>query len=283
MIRVADTRIPARDGFELAATVCRPEADSDRVAIISSATAVPRRFYRHFATALAEAGFIVVTYDYRGIGESRPESLRGFEARTRDWALLDMAGVIDWVRNEFNPESIVKVGHSIGGQVTGLLDNADAIDGMLTVSAQSGHWRFQGGEQKYLAALHVYLTMPLLAMLFGYMPWRWLGSGEDLPKGAALEWSRWCRDRDYLMGDDSLPRERFETFTAPVLAYSVDDDKWGTAASVDNMMSHYPNVERRHLVPAEHGLIKVGHVGYFRPEAKVLWGDDIAWLREVSG
>lgn len=282
MIRVEDTSITARDGFELAATVYRPPEPSDCVAIISSATAVPRRFYRHFATALAEAGFITITYDYRGIGDSRPASLRGFDARTRDWALLDMAGVIDCARREFMPRRIVKVGHSVGGQVAGLLDNSEVIDGMLTVSAQSGHWRLQGGEQKYLVALHVHLTLPLLARALGYMPWSWMSAAEDLPAGAALEWSRWCRHRDYLMGDETLPLERFGQFAAPVRAYSIDDDKWGTAPSVDNMMSNYPNVERRHLVPAEHGVGPLGHFGYFRPGATALWSEGIEWLSGIA-
>ncbi len=282
MTRAADIGIAARDGFRLAATMYRPVRPSERVAVISSATAVPRRFYRHFAVSLADTGFTTITYDYRGIGESKPVSLRGFDARTRDWALLDMAGVIDFARSELSPRSIVMVGHSVGGQVAGLLDNADQVDGMLTLSAQSGHWRLQGGEQKYLVALHVHLTLPLLAKTLGYMPWSWLGSAEDLPAGAALEWSRWCRHRDYLMGDATLPLERFGQFTAPVRAYSIDDDKWGTARSVDNMMANYPNVDRKHIVPAEHGLETLGHFGYFRPASSALWPEAIGWLDEVA-
>ena len=38
---------------------------------------------------------MVVTYDYRGIGGSAPSRLRGFEARMRDWAFLDMTAVVD--------------------------------------------------------------------------------------------------------------------------------------------------------------------------------------------
>ena len=246
--------------------------------IISSATAVPQQFYRHYAHALAEAGFTALTYDYRGIGQSRPASLRGFRAQARDWALLDMAGVIDWVCSELKPTRLFKIGHSMGGQVPGLLDNAEAIDAMITLSAQSGHWRLQGAEQKWLVAVHVHVTFPLLAHLVGYMPWSWFGQGEDLPKGVALEWTRWCRNRRYLLGDDSLPLDRYERFSAPVLAYSIDDDKWGTPQAVDAMMSAYPKVERRHLSPSEIGLRSLGHIGYFRPQSQALWAEGIAWL-----
>lgn len=259
----------------------RRDPASRRVVIISSATAVPRRFYRHFAGALAAAGYTALTYDYRGIGGSRPASLRGFEARTRDWGLLDMAGVIDWARSELAAERIFMVGHSVGGQVTGLLDNGDAIDGMITLSAQSGYWRLQGGEQKYLVAFHVYVTFPVLATIVGYMPWSWFAPAEDLPKAAALEWSRWCRNPLYLLGDDSLPLHRYAGFSAPLLAYSIGDDKWGTQPAVDAMMSAYPNVERRHIEARDFGLDFIGHFGYFRPQAEELWADGIGWLDAI--
>ena len=279
-IAVAELTVPARDGFALAATRYRPAAAAAGTDIVSSATAVPRRYYRHFSAALAARGFEVLTYDYRGIGDSRPASLRGFDARTRDWALLDMAGVVDYATAYSGGRPLYLVGHSVGGQIAGLLDNGDAISGMITVSAQSGYWRLQVGEQKLVVALHVYLTLPLLASVFGYMPWSWFSSAEDLPKGAALEWSRWCRDPDYLLGDGSLPLERYAAFGAPVLAYSIADDKWGSRKSVDAMMRGYPAVERRHIDPSAAGVGPLGHFGFFRPGSGALWEEIVAWLHD---
>ena len=63
-----------------------------------------------------------------------------------------------------------------------------------------------------------------------------------------------------------------------MLAYSFGDDAWGTPASVDAMMSAYPNVERRHVERGDMGLDRIGHVGFFRPESRPLWADMIAWL-----
>ncbi len=273
-----DLTIPARDGFRLSGHLFQPASPTSRVVVVNSATAVPKRFYRHFAARLARAGYHVVTYDYRGIGGSRPEQLRGFLAHMRDWALLDMAGVADWASAELRPKKLFFVGHSVGGQVAGLLDDLPPLDGMVTFSSQSGHWRLQGAEQKAVVAFHVHVTMPLLANVMGYVPWSRFGSGEDLPKGAALEWSRWCRHPDYLLGDRSLPLERYQTFQAPVLAYSFADDKWGTETAVNAMMRAYPNLERRHVVPSAVGMSAIGHFGYFRPPAERLWDEPIAWL-----
>ncbi len=275
-----DRTIPARDGYPLAATVV---GSGPRVAVINSATAVPRHYYRAYAAALADAGHTVVTYDYRGIGDSKPRSLRGFAASASDWALLDMAGVIDHVLAELTPQRLFLVGHSFGGQVAGLLDDASRIDAMVTVSSQSGHWSYQGGTQRLAVAIHTHLTLPILAHTLGYVPWSRFSSAQDLPQGVALQWSRWCRDRRYLLSDETLPLRRYRDFAAPVLAYSIDDDDWGTRQSVDAMMSAYPRVERRHLRANDHGLTRLGHFGFFRRESSALWPQTFEWFAAHSG
>src|SRR5262249_52982075 len=69
---VQGTAIAARDGYALAATVFTPEGPPRGTVLVNSATAVPRRFYAGFAAYLAERGFACLTYDYRGVGGSRP-------------------------------------------------------------------------------------------------------------------------------------------------------------------------------------------------------------------
>jgi predicted alpha/beta hydrolase len=270
--------IAGRDGYPLAARVFG--GGSGRVVVINGATAVPQRFYRRFAAALAEAGFTAITYDYRGIELDSPRELRRLDATARDWALNDLPGALDWIAHELDPEKLFLVGHSFGGQVAGMVDDPERVAGMVTMSAQSGHWRLQGGEQKLVVWLHTHVSLPLLSKIFGYMPMKAIGAGENMPAGVALEWSRWCRHPDYVLGDPTLPLDRYAGFTAPVLAYSIDDDKWGTAPSVDAMMRAYPNLERRHIVPSQRGLDQVGHLGFFRPASRPLWDEVIEWFDE---
>ncbi len=274
---VMDRRIAARDGFQLTASLFGA-GSNDTVVLINSATAVPRRFYQRFASFLQGHGWSVLTYDYRGIGDSRPPSLRGFDTRMRDWAFLDMTAVVDWIDRELSPQRLFAIGHSFGGQTFGMIDNAQHIDAMVGVSAQSGYWGVQGGREPLRVRFIVTVAIPLLSHLVGYFPWRWFASGADLPKGVALEWARWCRSPNYLLDDDSLPLENYKTFTVPVLAYSIDDDDWGTARAVDDMMRAYPNVTRRHIVPAAHGLLGIGHLGFFREGSEPIWRETIEWL-----
>ena len=266
----------ADDGYALHGTVHRA-SDPRGIVVVNGATAVPHRFYRRFAAFLAGEGYTTLTYDYRGVGASREGHVRRSRARMRDWGLLDMEAAISWAEVQ-GVGAVNVVGHSVGGQLVGMVDRPERVRAMVTVSAQSGHWRYQGGSQKAVVAAHTHLTLPLAARTLCYVPWSRLGAGEDLPSGVALEWSRWCRDRHYVLGDRTLPLDRYGRFTAPILALSISDDAWGTARSVDVMMGAYPSVTRRHVRPQDAGIGHLGHMGFFRPTAEPLWSAVVAWF-----
>lgn len=70
--------IPARDGYRLTATLYRSHPDADKAVLSNFATGMRRSYYHKFASFLAESGFAALTFDYRGIGNSRSQSLHGF-------------------------------------------------------------------------------------------------------------------------------------------------------------------------------------------------------------
>ncbi len=223
--------IPARDQFPLAASVFEGESG---VVIVNSATGVRRQYYRKFAQYLARHGSTVVTYDYRGIGDSDGERTRfGLKTRMRDWALLDATAVLDWAAQSCRDQPITVIGHSFGGQCLGLLKNNHRISRAVFVGAQSGYWGHFAVRQRFHLCFLWYLAFPLLTPLLGYFPGRRLGLGEDLPAGVALEWARWCRQPNYLMGDlgSQLP-DYFGSFEAPILAFKISDDSYAPARSV---------------------------------------------------
>src|SRR5918997_5529616 len=132
-----DLDIPAADGFSLAATLFGDDGGSaERVVLVAPATGVKRRLYRAFAEFLAGEGFGVVTWDWRGTGDSRPASLRGFEATMRQWGERDLAGVIDWATARYPGARLAVIGHSFGGQAVGLAKNRARVRRLVTVGAQ---------------------------------------------------------------------------------------------------------------------------------------------------
>ncbi len=127
---VDDITLPAMDGYPLAATLFLPRGAKRHAVLINSATAVHRKIYRGFAGYLAKRGCAVLTYDYRGTGDSRqksltgynqPKSLVGFKASMSDWAAQDVTAAVSWMRERYKALPFAYVGHSFGGQALGLL------------------------------------------------------------------------------------------------------------------------------------------------------------------
>lgn len=281
------TRISARDGFALAATVFTPAEQTPRgTVLINSATAVPRKIYRGFASYLAAHGFAVVTYDYRGTAGSRPASLKGFAARMRDWAALDVAGAIDHVRQLWPQLPLTVVGHSFGGHAVGLVPNNNEITRALLVASQSGYWRHCMGLEKYRVWLLFRLIAPPVVQLAGYAPGR-LGLGEDLPQGVFREWVGWCLKPGYFFDDPSLEAvENFRRFSGPLRAIGLDDDPWATPSAIEALLSHFHGTrpEHIHIRPRDVGARKLGHFGFFRPEHRdTLWREAARWIGADAG
>jgi predicted alpha/beta hydrolase len=282
-VNIVRTAISARDGFQLAATLFEPPAPApapDTVALIASATAVKQSFYKRFAIYLASRGMAALTFDYRGIGLSRPDSLQGFKGHLHEWGTKDFAGVLDWLTARYS--RVVVVGHSIGGQLLGLAENNQRAAGLLAVCAQSGDWRLWKGSRKYLLAGLWYFAMPALTFACGYFPTRKLGLGEDLPPGVAREWAKWCRSPGYLAPflGQGLP-DYFGAFRGPVLAYSCTDDRLAPPKAVDALLRLYSRarITRRQLDPKTLGLESLGHFGFFRAENARLWPAAADWIR----
>ena len=108
---IDDISFPAADGYLLGASLFLPRGAKRHAVLINSATAVPRKIYRGFAGYLAGRGCAVLIYDYRGVGDSRqkamvgynqPKSLVGFKASMSDWAALDVAAAVAWMRERYS-------------------------------------------------------------------------------------------------------------------------------------------------------------------------------------
>lgn len=279
-------KITARDGVPLGVTLYEPEspAAADHIVVVSSATGVKRRFYDRFARFLADSGFLVVTFDYRGIGDSRPTSLRRFEAHMRDWGERDLAAVIDWAADRYPTARLLLIGHSVGGQLVGLAANAGRVAGMLFVAAQSGWYGHWPRPRRFGYAFLWRVLVPAVSGALGYFPARRLGLGEDLPAGVALEWARWCRNPNYMVDDAGHPlRPYFDRFTSRLVALSVADDLFAPRQAVDALVRWYTHadVRREHIEPRAFGLRSLGHFGFFRESGAVLWPRALHLLRNL--
>jgi len=272
----------ARDGQRLGGTLFRASAPAGRALQIQAATGVPQEYYAKFAAYLAARGFSVLTFDYRGIGRSRPRSLRGMRARMRDWALLDAAGALDFLAGTAPGARLMVVGHSFGGVSTALLPQAPRLAAVVMVGSQSGYWRHWPPLGQCWMWLATHVVLPVVPRLLGYFPSSRLGFGEDLPAGVAIEWAGWCRHPQYLVGALGA-HEAFARFCAPLRAYVATDDAFAPPRAAAALLGLYPAArgELRRIAPRDVGADRIGHFGFFRERFRdTLWRDAAEWLAQ---
>src|ERR1700675_1511905 len=229
---IDDITFPASDRYLLGATLFLPRGAKRHAVLINWATAVPRKIYRGFAGYLARRGCAVLTYDYRGTGDSRqkspvgynqPKSLVGFRASMSDWAALDVTAAVAWMRERYKTLPLTYVGHSFGGQALGLLPNNIEVSRALLIAAQAGYWKLMASPERYrVYAMLNFVGLPLTHML-GYAP-GWSGLGEDLPQGVLLELVGWVMTQRYLFDDPKLVAlKNFPQFHGAMRALCLTD------------------------------------------------------------
>ncbi len=286
--------VTAADGFPLSATLWLPDSGTspERVVVVNAGAGIPARYYDRFAAWLADRGLPTLTYDYRGIGRSRPARLRGFEATVEMWGSKDCAAMLDVMTARFPSARLAVLGHSIGGFVTGLAPGGERVDRLALVGTHTGYWRDYAPRVRLPMYVAWHLAMPAVTRVLGYFPGRRFGLPEDLPAGAARDWARRRRPDPwwYLKRDDGSPDEariaevvgRLDAFRADALVVSVADDPFATTQATARMAALFRHcrIDERHVDPRGLGLPAVGHFGFFRSRMRdALWpivGDFLA-------
>ena len=232
----------------------------------------------------------VLTYDYRGIGDSRlpamvgynqPKSLVGFKASMSDWAALDVTAAVSWMRERYNTLPLAYIGHSFGGQALGLIANNSDISRAAFVASQAATWRLMTSPEKYRVLAFMNLIGVPLAHALGYTP-GWAGIGEDLPKGVFLQWADWVSSPRYLF-DSKLPAlENFAKFKGELRALCFTDDPWATRPAVELLAGGFTAIKPEVLTvkPSDVGAKAIGHFGFFRPDHRdTLWRGVAEWIQ----
>lgn len=275
--------IPAADGYPLGAIRYPAHGAEKARLIVAAATGVPQGFYRRFAEFAAARGYTVTTFDYRGIGQSKPATLAGFDGDFLDWSRLDLSAIVDATAQPDVP--LLLVGHSYGGHAFGLLPNHGKVDGMYVFGTGAG-WHGWMPPLERLKVLFMWrIAGPLLTKKHGYLAWSRLGMGEDIPLGVYRQWRYWCRFPRYFFDDPKMAAvaEGFAAVRAPIVAVNATDDLWAPPASRDAFMAGYRNAPWRgiDIDAGSAGLGKVGHMGYFRPHAQPLWIGALDWFEAL--
>jgi predicted alpha/beta hydrolase len=279
--------IQASDGARLSLRAYEPDSPDRGSVVIGGAMGVRQDYYAPFAQWLAGQGWRVTTFDYRGSGESGPSgaALKGFKADLFDWT-RDYEAAIDHAKAALPRAPLYLLGHSLGAQLPGLLNNQAKVDGMLSVAAGSGYWRENAPQLKRIVPYFWFVLVPLATRLFGYFPGKKLRKVGDLPAGVIMQWRKWCLSPGYSVGaEGESVRLRYANARFPVHALSITDDELMTLRGTHSLVNLYENApsEVRRVAPADLGVRRLGHFGPFRSEHQAqLWPRMSDWLADLA-
>ena len=271
------TREPANliadDGRALNATWFRPQRSPRGVVVVAPAMATPSTYYHPFATYLADEGYAVLAFDYRGIepgGDVRTEA-----ADLRTWA-ADAAVALEAAHAEWSTGDttlpLTWVGHSFGGQVLAFVDHT-LIDRLIVVATGQGHWRHNPPRLRRRIRAFWHVVVPMSVAVAGYFPGRRLRFLADLPGPAMMQWRRWCLHPEYWAADVPDIHERHAQIRAPMTAIHLQDDELVAEEGIKAMLGQLTgaSTELVSLTPAELGVAHVGHHGFFRAQCALAW------------
>jgi predicted alpha/beta hydrolase len=271
-----------QDDSALVLRVFTPAERPRAVVVVPSAMGVVQNFYRRFAEWLAAQGFMAITFDYRGVGLSAPACLRGYDMNLSRWGSEDCAAVVDFATAQLPGAPLHWVGHSLGGQLLGLIPNRDQITRVITVATGSGYWRENSWPTRRMVWWLWYVMAPLALNAAGYFPGKRLRKVGDLPHGVMAQWRKWCLSREYMVSaEGEAVRAAYASIRTPMLSLSFTDDEMMSERSTRSLHQLYTSapVEFRRIAPPQIGAQRIGHFGFFRQQFEhSLWPLVPRWL-----
>ena len=266
--------ILTEDHYSLAAHLFEPQISNQKVLLINSATGVKQQIYFSVAQFFADHGFTVITYDYRGIGLSKPHKMRGFEASMRVWGTTDYQALTDYIKSNFEDYKKYCLGHSVGALILGMNPDSEIFEEFIFVGTQNafvGNLRLKTKIEAYLG---FGIVQPLFTVLLGYFPASWFGLGESLPSGSAFDWRILILNKKSTNNLLEKSADFSKKLRQKVLVIWAEDDAWLTEKGVKSLLENtYANLRPtyRHIYTSESEKGEIGHVNFFRSYNRKLW------------
>lgn len=273
------------DGVTLGGILLIP-TDPKAVVQFNGGTGAKKEFYLAFVNYLAEHGYVVCLWDYRGIGQSAPSTLRGCTYQYRDYGLQDMPAIRRFLENRYPNLPLLLVGHSAGGQQIAFSEGVASYKGLVAIAVSTGYlkpmpWLF---KLKYL--YFFYCFTPLSHLIWQCVRAKRFGIMEDLPTPVVKEWRQWCSKLDYFFdpafANKTVPVDRYESLPFPVHVFWTVDDDISNEANIQQFWSHIKSdrgISFRKIVPEEMGVRMINHFGFFKKHFReTLWKEALDQL-----
>jgi len=255
------------------------------VILVFAAMGAPARAYRRLCRWFAGQGYPIATLDLRGTGESPPIPRRGIDFGVSRHLYEDWPAAIAWAQEAYPGRKLVLMGHSIGGQLSGVYvgQNPGVVSALVLLTTTSVWFRSTPYLIRQIRGLYMFTAFSLWARWHGWLDGAVFNWGLPLARQVVLDWARWGFSGRY---SDSEKRNLDGAIAAvdlPVLSVSFSDDvRLAPKEACDDYVRRMPKAKlaRWHLTPQEIGLEEASHFTHLRG-AEEFWRRVDRWLSET--
>ena len=271
--------IRTRDDRSIAFMLFPADQSNGKVVILAPSIGSVQLHYVPFANYLQEQGFTVVSFDYRGIGRSAPDRLRGYTANLHLWASQDADAVIRYVRDTFPRQEIIYIGHELSGELFGLIPASQYVSQLVMVGSALTCQRLYPATSR-LKIFTFKMVARTLTRGFGYFPGKLIGMMQNLPAGVLLQLTEWCNYANGLF--EPFPESKYSKLRLPILCLSYPNDWHCPDKAVFSLLRYFSGAGWKwyHVAAKKAGLDPSNHTTFFESSAKErLWPWLVNWIR----
>ncbi|UPW17467.1 alpha/beta fold hydrolase [Agarivorans sp. TSD2052] len=279
MARTEQREIATKNGHTVSSTFYFPDIEMKGAILIVPAMGVTQAFYAPFAAWLTTHGYMVATFDYSGTGLSQTGHLRDARVTITDWADFDCTAMVEAMSNKANGTPLYWIGHSLGGQLIGMISNLHLVTKAFSIASGSGYWLDNVPSLKWRVWWLWFFVVPLTTRIYGYFPGKRLRKVGDLPSGVINQWRKWCLNPHYMVGaEGQKTRDKYRLVSTPIYSFSFTDDELMSKKNIDSLNSFYPasTIQVNRITPEEIGTQRIGHFGFFNVKfEQSLWASHL--------
>lgn len=125
--------LTTRDGQKIQVCIYQPLKSVECNLIIHNQIDWTQKSYFSFCNFLCQHGIRVITFDPRGIGNSKTHQKK---MALNQWAKLDLDSVILFVKNQYPKNELIYLGHGLSAQLVGLAPASLFFDKLIFINAE---------------------------------------------------------------------------------------------------------------------------------------------------
>ena len=258
------------DGVDSKLTIFKASNTSSSAPLIAffPAMGVTASYYEGFASRLSEEGAHVITADFRGHGHSAVRASRSQDFGYHELLAYEYSKVIEMAREHFPVNPMYLMGHSLGGQLSGLFLAAhpELANGLILMASCSVYYKGWQGKNPWRVLLMTQFSS-VISKLTGYYPGEQIGFAGREARSVMRDWAYNARTGRYVVKNSPHDYEQLMSkLTVPILSVTLQGDWLAPRLAADNLCDKFQSarIDRLEISAKQAGLSKVSHFSWVK-------------------